>query len=280
MEAGETVRIRVKNEDGGLFPIYADIERDELGRYTVTVDNEDRPGTFLARSEDVHGEFVWEVDRSGAQPFQAVSEEHARTIAEDVVGEQRDLFERLYEEMSDIDKPTGWEMLAGFDAPPDWEPPAELMDRMKDAGPSQALAEEFGLDYMVALIDVDFAGIPRRSQGEWVVASDPIDEGELAGMNTTPIYSFVLPPESGRAAMVTVLAHAGEAHQAVSSVRQNAAVRHAMMSRARLYHEDRLGVTAFAVRQATPEEIENALLSRPAIRPNRAARRRAKHGRK
>ena len=89
MEAGEIERISVKNKDGGEFPVYADIQRDELGRYTVTVDNEDRPGTFLARYEDVHGEFVWEVDRSGARVFQEVSEEHARTTAEDEVGEQR-----------------------------------------------------------------------------------------------------------------------------------------------------------------------------------------------
>ena len=279
MKAGETERIRVKNKDGTLFPIFADINRDELGGYTVTVDNEDQPGTFLARSEDVHGEFVWEVDRSGALVFQADSEEHARTMAEDEIGEQRDLFELLYEEMPDIDKPTVWELPAELDAPPDWEPPAGLRDRVMEVGPSQALAEEFGLDYMVALIDVDFAGIPRRSQGEGVATSEHLDPGELAGMDTTPIATFAIPPESGRAVLVAVLAHAREEQQSGTMWRLNAGVRHTVASHARGYHEDGLGA-AFAVRQATTEEIENELLSKPAIRPNRAARRRAKHGRK
>lgn len=268
MEAGEIERIRVKNADGGLFPIYADIERNELGGYTVTVDNEDQPGTFLARYEDVHGEFVWEVDRGGARVFQEVSEERARTTAEDEVGEQRDLFERLYEEMPDIDKPTVWELLAEIDAPPDWELPAGLRGRVMEVGPSQALAEEFGLDYMVALIDVDFAGIPRRSQGEGVATAEHLDAGELAVMDTTPIATFAIPPESGRAVLVAVLAHTGEEQQSGTLWRLNAGVRHTVESYARGYHEDGLG-TAFAVRQATTEEIENKLLSRPAIRPNR-----------
>ena len=279
MNPGEIERIRVTNKDGGQFPVYADIERDELGGYTVTVDNEDRPGTFLARSEDVHGEFVWEVDRSGALVFQADSEEEARTTAENEVGMQRDLFERLYEEMPDIDKPTGWEMPDGFGGPPDWELPAGLRGRVMEVGPSKALAEEFGLDYMVALIDVDFAGIPRRSQGDWAATAEHLDAGELAVMDTTPIATFAISPESGRAVLVAVLAHAGEEQQSGTEWRLNAGVRHTVTSHARVYHEDGLG-TAFAVRQATTEEIENALLSKPAIRPNRAARRRAKHGRK
>ena len=84
--------------------------------------------------------------------------------------------------MPDIDKPTVWELPAEFDAPPDWELPVGLRGRVMEVGPSQALAEEFGLDYMVVLIDVDFAGISRRSQGEWVATSEYLDPGELAGM--------------------------------------------------------------------------------------------------
>ena len=71
----------------------------------------------------------------------------------------------------------------------------------------------------------------------------------------------------------------GEEQQSGTEWRLSAGVRQTVASYARGYHENGLG-TAFAVRQATTEEVENKLLSRPAIRPNRAARRRAKHGRK
>ena len=275
MKVGETKRMRAITKVGGTFPVYADVRRDALGRYTVTVDNEDCPGVLLSSTEIAHDKPHFDASFSGPRVFQADSEEEARAIAKNEIDMQMDLLARYNEEFG-IVNPTVLEFLDGKH--PDWIP-AGLDGRLKDVGPSLALAEEFGLDYRVALIDIDFGGQPLIGQNYGILTLDPLDVDELSGMDTTPISTFFLPPERGRAMMVAVLSHAGEAQRA-SSAWSKGEVRVSTGTQVRAYHVAGFGFTAFAVREATPEEIADALPSKPAIMPNRAARRRAKHGRK
>lgn len=265
MEAGETVRIRARTKARGEFPVYADIKRTALGEYTVTIDNEDRPGVFLSRARVAHDKPHWEVSVSGARVFQADSEQRARIIAGNVVREQLGLFERLYDETPDAEKSTGWEITGGPSGAMSWEMPPDLRDRMKDAGPSQALAEEFGLDYKVVLMDFDFAGIPLdRCSGipldpqtempldRSSMVLDPVDEVDMAGIDTTPIAFYVVPPAGGRAMVIVMLSHREEEEVATIWELQSMAIQQTVTDNVSNYEGK-----AFAVRLATPEEIES-----------------------